>query len=177
MWSRNRLMLPSINILWVFCFSFLCAFFKFLFSALFSSFNWLPSTLLHAIPNPTLFWTFEFPLSIFTIIRCCIALFETHFDRNRQRDLLALTEDPAEYTASDEDPEPFNELDSNLVISKVKFEDLKKRLPKLDRSVEGEILWEVRSYSLFLFGLGELLIVSLTWMGIGEATLSRIGED
>lgn len=83
-------------------------------------------------------------------IRCCIALFETHFDCNRQHDLLALTGNQAEYTASDKDPEPFNEPDSNLVILKVKFEDLKKQLPKLDRSVEGEILWEVSLSLLFV---------------------------
>jgi hypothetical protein len=53
---------------------------------------------------------------------------------------------------AEEDPQPCRTSDDmgdaeeeGLEISKVSFEELKKALPSLTRSVEGEILWEVRS--------------------------------
>lgn len=85
---------------------------------------------------------------------CVIALFETHFDRTRSRDYAALTEEPDEFGDAEEDPEPCRTADEmgdaeeeGLKISTTSFEELKKALPSLTRSVQGEILWEVSSGS------------------------------
>lgn len=81
---------------------------------------------------------------------CAIALFETHFDGTRAKDFAALTEEPDEFGDAEEDPQPCRTTDDmgdaeeeGLEISKVSFEELKKALPSLTRSVQGEILWEV----------------------------------
>lgn len=81
---------------------------------------------------------------------CAIALFETHFDHDRLREFASLTEEPDEFGSNEEDPQPCTTADEygpaepeGMVISKVKFEEMKKTLPSLTRSVQGEILWEV----------------------------------
>lgn len=81
---------------------------------------------------------------------CAIALFETHFDRTRAHDFAALTEEPDDFDERAEDPEPFHSSDDmgegddeGMKISKVSFEELKKSLPSLTRSVQAEILHEV----------------------------------
>lgn len=86
--------------------------------------------------------------------RCSIALFETHISPLKKQDLHALLEEPDDFQEPEEDPEPYrnaseDDADSgepeDMQISRVSFADLKKRLPSLERSVEGEILFQVRS--------------------------------
>jgi hypothetical protein len=85
-----------------------------------------------------------------------IALFESHLDRKRPEEFQSLLEEPDEYQEPEEDPEPWHGENDNgeadefgepeeegREISKVKFEDLKKKMPSLTRSVSGEILWQV----------------------------------
>lgn len=62
-----------------------------------------------------------------------------------------MTEEPDEYAPADEDPEPCTNSDDlgegeedGKKICTVSFAELKKALPSLTRSTQGEILWEVR---------------------------------
>ncbi|ORY54375.1 hypothetical protein BCR35DRAFT_296731 [Leucosporidium creatinivorum] len=89
--------------------------------------------------------------TLFCVPLCAIALFETHFDGTRAKDFAALTEEPDEFGDAEEDPQPCRTSDDmgdaeeeGLEISKVSFEELKKALPSLTRSVQGEILWEIK---------------------------------
>ncbi|BGP09070.1 Calcium channel YVC1 [Rhodotorula toruloides] len=84
-----------------------------------------------------------------------IALWETHLSPLRQKDMRDLLVEPDEYQQPEEDPEPFRTEDGEedeydhagepegMQISKVKFEDLKKKLPNLERSVAGETLYQL----------------------------------
>ncbi|GAA5881654.1 hypothetical protein JCM16303_005529 [Sporobolomyces ruberrimus] len=93
---------------------------------------------------------------LFCIPLCVIALFESHLDRGRNEEFQSLLEEPDEYQDAEENPEPWHGENDNgeaddfgdveeegKEISKVKFEDLKKKMPSLTRSVSGEILWQV----------------------------------
>ncbi|SGY20209.1 BQ5605_C017g08528 [Microbotryum silenes-dioicae] len=88
---------------------------------------------------------------VFFIPLCFIALFESTHSSRRSSDYQSLTIEPDEFTNSDEDPSPHSQEDDlgagepeGMLISKVKFEDLKKELPNLDRSKLDEVLWEVK---------------------------------
>ncbi|SCZ94771.1 BZ3500_MvSof-1268-A1-R1_Chr12-1g03647 [Microbotryum saponariae] len=88
---------------------------------------------------------------VFFIPLCFIALFESTHSSRRSSDYQSLTIEPDEFTSSDEDPSPHSQEDDlgasepeGMLISKVKFEDLKKELPNLDRSKLDEVLWEVK---------------------------------
>ncbi|GAA6008524.1 hypothetical protein JCM11491_004508 [Sporobolomyces phaffii] len=93
---------------------------------------------------------------LFCIPLCVISLFESHLDRGRSEEFQSLLEEPDEYQDAEENPEPWHGENNNgeaddfgdveeegKEISKVKFEDLKKKMPSLTRSVSGEILWQV----------------------------------
>lgn len=87
---------------------------------------------------------------------CAISLFETRISPLRASDLQDLLTEPDEFQSPEEDPEPYRPSSGDddddrhpgeregMQISRVKFKDLKKRLPSLERSVEGEILHQVR---------------------------------
>ncbi|GAA5842733.1 hypothetical protein JCM3766R1_005766 [Sporobolomyces carnicolor] len=98
-------------------------------------------------------WLMSF---LFCIPLCVIALFESHLDRKRAEDFQNLLEEPDEYKEPEEDPAPWHGENDNgesdefgdvedegKEIARVKFEDLKKKMPNLTRSVSGEILWQV----------------------------------
>ena len=81
---------------------------------------------------------------------CTIAIFETYLDKTRYSAFLSLSQDIDEFGPDAEDPEPQRTDDcygpgeeDEKVISRVAFEDLKKVLPSLLRSTEGQILFEV----------------------------------
>ncbi|GAA5913307.1 hypothetical protein JCM8208_005205 [Rhodotorula glutinis] len=89
---------------------------------------------------------------LFFLPLCSIALFETHISPLKRKDLHALLEEPDDFQEPEEDPEPYrnaseDDADSGepegMEISRVSFADLKKRMPSLERSVEGEILFQV----------------------------------
>lgn len=89
--------------------------------------------------------------TLFFLPLTLIALFETHFDRNRSREYEALMEEPDEFGDAEEDPEPCTKDDDygvgddpSMKICTVDFEQLKKKLPNLTKSVMGEVLSEVR---------------------------------
>ncbi|GAA5916355.1 hypothetical protein JCM6882_000861 [Rhodosporidiobolus microsporus] len=89
---------------------------------------------------------------LFFIPISCIALWETHVDPLSVRDLDALIAEQDDYQEPEEDPEPYRTGDGDsgefdhpgepegMEISKVKFKDLKERMPDLTRSVEGKTL-------------------------------------
>ncbi|GAA6002851.1 uncharacterized protein JCM10292_001338 [Rhodotorula paludigena] len=93
--------------------------------------------------------------TLFFLPLCAISLFETRISPLRASDLQDLLTEPDEFQSPEEDPEPYRpssgEADDDrhpgeregMQISRVKFADLKKRLPSLERSVEGEILHQV----------------------------------
>lgn len=90
--------------------------------------------------------------TIFFIPLACIALFESQFDHRRQRDFASLLVEPAEFSPSDEDPEPCTQTDDfgegdaeGSRIATTSFEELKRALPSLTRSTQGEILWELKA--------------------------------
>lgn len=98
--------------------------------------------------------------------RCVIALFESHLDRKRAEDFQNLLEEPDEYKEPEEDPAPWHGENDNgepdefgdvedegKEIARVKFEDLKKKMPNLTRSVSGEILWQVSRAETSFFSL------------------------
>ncbi|KAK4048507.1 Calcium channel yvc1 [Microbotryomycetes sp. JL201] len=89
--------------------------------------------------------------TLFFIPLTFIALFETHFYSTRQQEFQALLEEPDEFTDAQEDPEAFTKDDEygqgddeGLQISTIKFEDLKKKLPDLSKSLQVDILAEVK---------------------------------
>ncbi|KAM0786008.1 hypothetical protein ACM66B_006824 [Microbotryomycetes sp. NB124-2] len=89
--------------------------------------------------------------SLFFVPLTFIALFETHFYSTRQQEFQALMEEPDEFTEDQEDPEPHTKDDEygkgdeeGFKISTVKFQELKKKLPDLSRSLQVEILAEVK---------------------------------
>lgn len=91
--------------------------------------------------------------TLFCVPLCAIALFETHFDRMRSNDFNALLEEPDEFGEAEEDPEPCSKDDDmglaeadGMKISTTSFADLKAMLPNLTRSVQTEILHEVRPF-------------------------------
>ncbi|SCV72936.1 BQ2448_6861 [Microbotryum intermedium] len=88
---------------------------------------------------------------LFFLPLCFIALFESSHSSRRSTDYQSLTIEPDEFTTSDEDPSPQTQADEmgpgepeGMEISKVKFEQLKKQLPSLERSKLDEVLWEVK---------------------------------
>ncbi|KAM0755923.1 calcium activated cation channel [Meredithblackwellia eburnea MCA 4105] len=90
--------------------------------------------------------------ALFFIPLTCIALFESYFDASRLEAFRNLTQEADEYSAADEDPEPCSQADEHgsaepegMKISTVPFSELKKALPSLTRSTEGEILWEIKA--------------------------------
>ncbi|KAI5480689.1 calcium activated cation channel [Pseudohyphozyma bogoriensis] len=60
-------------------------------------------------------------------------------------DFASLTSEVDEYTEEDEDPKACSDEPDGMEISKVSFEELKKSLPSLTRSVSGEILWTLKN--------------------------------
>ncbi|GAA5878176.1 hypothetical protein JCM8547_008364 [Rhodosporidiobolus lusitaniae] len=88
---------------------------------------------------------FFFPISI-------IALWETHIDPLRSRDLEELLQERDDYQEPEEDPEPYRTRQGEegefgqggepegMEISKVSFGELKKKLPDLSASTEGKTL-------------------------------------
>ncbi|TNY22210.1 hypothetical protein DMC30DRAFT_362069 [Rhodotorula diobovata] len=89
---------------------------------------------------------------LFFLPLCGIALFETHISPLRKQDLDDLLQEPDDFQEPEEDPEPYRGASDNdedpgepegMKISRVSFADLKKRMPSLERSVEGEILYQV----------------------------------
>ncbi|KAL8279633.1 hypothetical protein RQP46_007946 [Phenoliferia psychrophenolica] len=102
---------------------------------------------MHVSPSSYLYLT---SLTLSHTSSACIALFESQFDHRRLQDFASLTEEPDEYAAADEDPEPYTQSDDigegdadGKKICIVSFAELKKALPSLTRSVQGEILWEI----------------------------------
>ncbi|GAA5930927.1 uncharacterized protein JCM15063_002498 [Sporobolomyces koalae] len=94
---------------------------------------------------------------LFCIPLCVIALFESRFDKGRREEFYSLLEEPDEYQECEENPEPWNGENNDgqaddcgdveeegKEICKVKFDELKKKMPSLTRSVSGEILWQVK---------------------------------
>ncbi|GAA6052108.1 hypothetical protein JCM3770_006635 [Rhodotorula araucariae] len=83
----------------------------------------------------------------------CISLFETRISPLRQSDLEDLLREPDDFQEPEEDPEPYrnaagdddpdNGEPEGMEICRVSFKDLKARMPNLERSVEGQILYEV----------------------------------
>ncbi|GAA5874877.1 hypothetical protein JCM1840_003912 [Sporobolomyces johnsonii] len=107
---------------------------------------------------------------LFFLPICCIALFESHFDTKRSEDFQSLLAEPDEYQEPEEDPKPWRGANDNGAaddmgepeaegkeISRVKFEELKKKMPDLTRSTEGEILWQVKELRKELASLREEL--------------------
>ncbi|GAA6060814.1 hypothetical protein JCM10212_000587 [Sporobolomyces blumeae] len=94
---------------------------------------------------------------LFCIPLCTIAMFESYFDKRRREEYLELLEEPDEYQDAEEDPSPWRGEEANgdedemgppeeegKEISRVKFADLKAKMPNLTRSVSGEILWQIK---------------------------------
>ncbi|GAA6040060.1 hypothetical protein JCM8097_004760 [Rhodosporidiobolus ruineniae] len=81
-----------------------------------------------------------------------IALYETHISPVRSSTLAALLDEPDEYQQPEEDPEPYRATEGEegefghpgeedgREISKVRFEELKAKMPDLTSSVEGKTL-------------------------------------
>lgn len=114
-------------------------------------------------------------------VSCIISLFESYFDQNRAADFEALTTEPDEFGTAEEDPEPCrtaDELgeadDEDREISRVSFEELKKALPSLTRSVSGEILWEV-SLLMVWRALEGKVMVCVSSRRTDQATQEGIG--
>lgn len=61
--------------------------------------------------------------------RLCIAVYESMISPVRRDDLNALVCEPDDYQEAEEDPKPAEEEREGSEIAKVKFEDLKKRMP------------------------------------------------
>lgn len=61
--------------------------------------------------------------------RLCIAIYESQISPVRRTDLNALVCEPDDYQEAEEDPKPAEEEREGAEISKVKFEELKKRMP------------------------------------------------
>lgn len=94
---------------------------------------------------------------LFCLPLCIIASWESYLDKGRHEEFLALLEEPDEYQDAEENPDAWHGDNDNgeaddmgepdevgKEISKVKFEDLKKKMPNLEKSVTGDILWQVR---------------------------------
>ncbi|GAA5824388.1 hypothetical protein JCM11251_000401 [Rhodosporidiobolus azoricus] len=106
---------------------------------------------------------------LFFIPISCIAIWETHFDPISARDLDSLVAEQDDYQEPEEDPEPYRthgrdegEFDHSgepegMEISKVKFKDLKEKMPDLTRSTEGKTLTIVIELSKELKALREEL--------------------
>ncbi|BGP41086.1 Calcium channel yvc1 [Rhodotorula kratochvilovae] len=83
----------------------------------------------------------------------CISLFETRISPLRQSDLEDLLREPDDFQSPEEDPEPYRNAEGDddpdngepegMKICRVSFKELKERMPNLERSVEGQILYEV----------------------------------
>jgi len=93
---------------------------------------------------------------LFCLPLCIIATWESYLDKGRHEEFLALLEEPDEYQDAEENPDAWHGDNDNgeaddmgdadevgKEISKVKFEDLKKKMPNLEKSVTGDILWQV----------------------------------
>ena len=62
-------------------------------------------------------------------IRLCIAIYESQISPVSRNDLNALVCEPDDYQEAEEDPKPAEEEREGAEISKIKFEELKKRMP------------------------------------------------
>ncbi|KAK4053593.1 Calcium channel yvc1 [Microbotryomycetes sp. JL221] len=90
--------------------------------------------------------------TLFFIPLTIIALFETRFDKVQFKQFQSLLEEQDEFQDAEEDPEPWTSNDdeygradeTGLKISKVEFKDLKLKLPNLSKSLQSEILAEVK---------------------------------
>lgn len=87
--------------------------------------------------------------------RCAISLYETYFDDSQQQDYADLLRESAEYSKEDKDPEPLMEADEfgpreeeGMIISKVKFDDLRRMLPDVTRSPHMIVMEEVSAIVL-----------------------------